>query len=384
MVKIQLKHSGQIEQNEEDGTNLPFFKITDDDILNIVQYKSPINEAETECEFKKACNIIKEKETSVSFRQSIALDLNGNLLIATPDNARSILQLISRIRKHENSGKGVISFAVFGGPSSGKSYIAKKIQGAVDSEGIKFETIERNISQFENVSRLIETFEEIQSISLQGKIPFVLFDEFDTSFNNNRAGWLQYFLIPMQDGKFRNGSVDQDLGKCIFVFIGGTYKNANEFSTWALADEPEDAKFCKGPDFHSRLDRCLTIPSVEITPSSPHGEAELTRAIIIRTKLKELKKLKSIEGDVLFYLLHVPLKHGVRSLEKIINASEISKANRFSAIYLPSKDVLQIHVGGKDKDNDDFYDVNRFYDKYKFGECGELAKETIKLKWYEE
>lgn len=65
---------------------------------------------------------------------------------------------------------------------------------------------------------------------------------------------------------------------------------------------------------------------------------------MIRSFLKKNKKIKTISESVLAYLLHVPLEHGVRSLEKIIDASELKNTKFFNTIHLPSQEVLQLHV----------------------------------------
>ncbi len=318
------------------ATNLPVTVLEHADIKDIILYnKPPIANTKT------ACEIICCSDNDLREKTVFSL---GNLLTSSPDYADTLLRLTSRVEAHVNNGKDMLSFSIFGGPGSGKSFIAKQIAKVVDNPSkSKFEFLTYNISQFDDSSRLLYAFKEIQTASTQGKIPFVLWDEFETSYRGEKAGWISSFLMPMQDAEFFDGMSNRGLGKCIFVFIGGTFKDDHEFNKWASSDE---GKNLKGPDFHSRLSSSLTVPSVVLSPDSKNSSdpALLVRAVLIRAFLKKQEKLESISQDVLAFLLHVPLEHGVRSLEKIISASELSKTTFFDSIHLPSLDVLQLHV----------------------------------------
>jgi hypothetical protein len=301
----------------------------------------------------------------------------GGLFTSSPDYSRTLLGLSSRLTNHMKNGKGLFSFSIFGSPGSGKSFVAEQVAYAADPSGNKFEKILFNLSQLNEPSRLVDAFTKIQSIGLRGKIPFVLWDEFDTYYNGFKAGWLSSFLMPMQDANFFDGMTTQALGKCVFVFIGGTFKNDAEFNVWASAE----GKTLKGPDFHSRLDSSLTVPSVDIDSKSnirfdKPDPAKLVRAIMIRAFLRKQKKVEKISQEVLAYLLNVPLEHGVRSLEKIIAASELGKTKEFQTYHLPPSDVLQLHV---DESCVTDHTVSAFLKKIKADSLSD--KPLLKLEW---
>lgn len=273
----------------------------------------------------------------------------GNLATCCPNYAQTLLRFESRLKNHVSSGKGILSFTIFGGPGSGKSFVAEELAKAVDPRGEVFYNQTFNISQFGDPSRLVDALQSIQTIGLQGKIPFVMWDEFDTTHKGAQGGWLPYFLMPMQDAKFFDGTHERALGKCIFVFIGGTFSGEDEFKEWAL--NSKEGKYLKGIDFHSRLDSSLTVPSVDLSDSPGElwrgdSPAKLVRALMIRTFLKKQKKVKAINQDLLTYLIHAPLQHGVRSLQRIITASELGRTPVFERYHLPPIDVLQLHVKG--------------------------------------
>jgi hypothetical protein len=104
----------------------------------------------------------------------------------------------------------------------------------------------------------------------------------------------------------------------------------------------------------------------------------MVRALMIRTFLKKQKKVKAIDRDLLTYLIHVPLQHGVRSLQRIILASELDRTPVFERYHLPPIDVLQLHVKGLDIDTVD--PVSEFVDKLE-GYDVSAEPEPIELKW---
>jgi hypothetical protein len=80
---------------------------------------------------------------------------------------------------------------------------------------------------------------------LAGEMPVVFWDEFDS----RAYFWLQYLLAPMQDGRFQHGQLNHSIGKCVFVFAGGTSFNFGAFKAKS-GDRDAEAKFklAKGPD----------------------------------------------------------------------------------------------------------------------------------------
>lgn len=341
---VEEGYTGPVERSEEwhldQPTNLPV--PTPDsqgkDAIAVYSLEPP------SASWQTVCDILCGDEATLRGATVFSM---GKLITACPDYSRTLLRLSGRLENHEKQGKGILSFTIFGGPGSGKSFVAKQLAAAADPDGATFEEQAFNISQLGSPARLVDALQQIQAIGLRNRIPFVLWDEFDTSHGGNRGGWLPYFLMPMQDARFFDGTSERALGKCVFAFVGGTFNNEEQFKEWAL-DSPE-GKFLKGIDFHSRLDSSLTVPPVELAgPIDQLWEsadpAKLVRAIMLRTFLRKHKKLRYISNDVLAYLVHVPLEHGVRSLQRIIQASELAATHVYQSFHLPPSDVLSLHV----------------------------------------
>ncbi|KMT21993.1 RyR domain-containing protein [Clostridium cylindrosporum] len=267
---------------------------------------------------------------------------------------RSIKNLMSEYISSKNTVRP-LSIAVFGTPGSGKSFGVTEIASSIAPNLI--EKLDFNLSQFQTLSDLIVAFHKVRDLSLEGKLPLVFFDEFDSAFER-KLGWLKYFLAPMQDGKFREGDATHPIGKAIFVFAGGTSSTFNEFCGEDIVSEIEKKEFkrefqaSKGPDFVSRLRGYVNILGPNQTDEQWDQLFIIRRAMLLRTLLeRKVPHLIGGEGEaqiddgVLRALLKVPrYKHESRSMEAILEMSMLNEAKKWEQAHLPSKEQLKLHV----------------------------------------
>ncbi|QZY54961.1 RyR domain-containing protein [Crassaminicella profunda] len=248
-----------------------------------------------------------------------------------------------------------LSISVFGTPGSGKSFGIMEIAASIAPNLIK--ALNFNLSQFHTLSELSNAFHKVRDLSLEGKIPLVFFDEFDSTFEGN-LGWLKYFLAPMQDGAFREGDAIHPIGKAIFVFAGGTSSTFKEFCGEDITDEEEQKQFrksfksAKGPDFISRLRGYVNI----LGPNQVNGKLDqlfiIRRAMLLRSLLERKephlineKGEAQIDNGVLRALLKIPrYKHESRSMEAILEMSMLTQAKKWEQSHLPSREQLKLHV----------------------------------------
>lgn len=260
------------------------------------------------------------------------------------ESFRSIKNLIGEYLESPGIGRP-LSIAVFGAPGSGKSFGVTEVAESVAPGRIK--KLEFNLSQFNSPDDLVVAFHRVRDMALSGKVPIVFFDEFDSAFDG-RLGWLKYFLAPMQDGQFRDGDTIHPIGRAIFVFAGGTCVTFSEFRQPKRSDEFKEAK---GTDFVSRLRGYVNIKG-----PNPVDEKDrfftIRRAIFLRFLLQknaknifDAKKRCRIDQGILRAMIKVPIyKHGVRSMQAVIEMSLLSGRESFEQAALPAPEQLGLHV----------------------------------------
>jgi len=268
------------------------------------------------------------------------------------ESFRSIRNLMQEYI-HSKGSSRPLSIAVFGFPGLGKSFGVTEVAESV-APGLVVR-LEFNVSQWRLISDLISAFHRVRDLVLEGKIPLVFFDEFDSTFEG-KLGWLKYFLAPMQDGTFREGETVHPIGRSIFVFAGGISSTLASF----CQEDPDGSgkeqalhefKNVKGPDFTSRLRGYVNIVGPNPASSSDNifmiRRAMLFRSLLER-KAKQLFDVSNhvrIDKGVLRALIKVPyFKHGARSIEAIIEMSMLSRCMCWEQALLPAKEQLSLHV----------------------------------------
>jgi len=263
-----------------------------------------------------------------------------------------ILHHLIRDYVRNDPGEKPLSIAVFGPPGSGKSFGVKQIaKAALGSVPV----LEFNLSQFSGPEDLIGALHQVRDKVLEGTMPLVFWDEFDS----REYMWLQYLLAPMEDGKFQAGQLTHPIGKCVFVFAGGTSYDMENFGP-KESDEEAYRKFrmVKGTDFKSRLSGYLNVlgPNQRQYYDKKQNEwvrdladtcFPVRRALLVRAGLGVFgNQHLEIDRGVLSALLEVDrYKHGARSLVKVVGQMKSSKnQGPFSRSDLPASEILSMHL----------------------------------------
>jgi len=302
------------------------------------------------------------------------------------ESLRSVKNIINEYLDSDRQ-KNPLSIAVFGPPGSGKSFAVQQLlEDRKELNNLEF--LSFNLSQFTDVKQLNSVFHKIRDSSLLGRMPLVFFDEFDSNLNKTSLGWIKYFLAPMQDGTFFDGETCHPLGRAIFVFAGGvskTYKvfygkckinikadiDAKEVQTPNQQEENDhidessegDSKI---RDFISRLRGYIDIQGcdqddqkeISIDKKINTDIYKIKRGLVLRSLLIEKapqivnSNEISIDRSVLRAFIKVrKYKHGVRSMQAIIEMSNLKNKKRFEPSALPATTQLNLHVNAKQFNN---------------------------------
>ncbi len=282
------------------------------------------------------------------------------------ESLRSIRHLMLRY-KAQDKPKTPLSIAVFGAPGSGKSFGLKQIAKSIFHD----DALEFNLSQFKGPEELYGAYHQVRDKILAGFTPVVFWDEFDS----REFFWLQYLLAPMQDGVFQEGQLTHSIGKCVFVFAGGTSYDYRYFGPPAIPGDREtseqkkarrDFVLKKGPDFKSRLTTCLNVlgpnprklfsleeAAKDCDPwyDDPSDiEYPVRRAILLRGLLgcggpDDANKPLKIDPGLLTALLEVGhYRNGARSMEKLMDQIVQGGAGMPSRANLPPREILELLV----------------------------------------
>jgi hypothetical protein len=260
------------------------------------------------------------------------------------ESMRSVRNIIREYLQHTHKGRP-LSLAVFGPPGSGKSFAIKQMAREWINAGTPMTVLEFNLSQFSDAADLPDALQRVRDCAVEGTLPLVFWDEFDTRFGGRELGWLAHFLAPMQDGAFIENGISRPIGPAIFIFAGGTHPTMSSFKARAV-----QLPGAKATDFLSRLRGFVDILGPNPIDAGEHTFV-LRRALLLRALLGQKapglfrsNRLDIDPGVLRAFLDVTTYVHGARSMESIVDMSQLSGKLRYERSSLPPQHQLGLHV----------------------------------------
>jgi hypothetical protein len=239
-------------------------------------------------------------------------------------------------------------------PGSGKSFLVKELSRQISGET---EFLEYHVASFRTLDDLFAIFQRIQSLNLEGKLPFVLLDEVDGKVGGEYI--FPNLLAPLWDGVFHIGQERHHLGRAVLFFaasallsspsiqnvLGKTNQQVTYFEfaeKWRrkVKAELRESKISKARDFIDRIDLLLCIPPIDfaIIDGDPAEEYKLLACILVK---KHFPKVKRIEKAAVWLLILELLNAGSRRrAESAVFCSKDPDGTTFNLSHLPA-DIVE-------------------------------------------
>ncbi len=234
-------------------------------------------------------------------------------------------------------------------PGSGKSFLVKELSKQFPGDTA---FLEYHVASFRKLDDLFSIFQRIQSLNLEGKLPFVLLDEVDCKVAGEYI--FPNLLAPLWDGIFHIGQERHHLGRAVLFFAAsallsspsiknvlGTTDQCVTYSEFAekwrrkVKAELRDSEIPKARDFIDRIDLLLCIPPIDFTISDgdPALEYKLLACILVK---KHFPMVTRIEKSVIWILILELLNSGSRRrAESVVFCSADPLGAVFDLTHLP-------------------------------------------------
>ena len=274
------------------------------------------------------------------------------------ESLRGLRNILGEYVEQESRGtrraRGPLSIAVFGPPGSGKTFAVRQL-ATVLAPG-RITRLEYDLSQVRSVDDLHAAFHEIRDVALRGDLALVFWDEFDSTLDGQRLGWLRHFLSPMAEGRFHGDTGFHPIGPAIFVFAGGT---AQSFDGFVAFQDERMERAAKKPDFVSRLRGFVNVAGINRRDAGD-VTAPLRRALVLRSLVAAYAplmlapdgggepRLRIDDGVLRAFLETGEYIHGARSMEAILQMSALAGKPSFERSSLPAPQQLAIHVDAEE------------------------------------
>ncbi|MCK5516531.1 MAG: AAA family ATPase [Desulfobulbaceae bacterium] len=267
---------------------------------------------------------------------------------------RALEQTVNTYVKREKPSRP-LNLLLAANPGSGKSFLVKELSKQISGDT---EFLEYHVASFRKLDDLFSIFQRIQSLNLEGKLPFVLLDEVDGKVAGDYI--FPNLLAPLWDGVFHIGQDRHHLGRAVLFFAASALLSSpstqNVLGTidekvtyldfadkWRRKVEAElrESEIPKARDFIDRIDLLLCIPPIDfaISDGDPAQEYTLIACILVK---KHFPSVTRIEKPVIWILIMELINSGSRRrAESTVFRSTDPQGSTFDLTHLPP-DIVEL------------------------------------------
>jgi hypothetical protein len=214
-----------------------------------------------------------------------------------------------RVYLQDTRRKRPLNIIMNAAPGSGKSHFVECLAREMSEEGIGAVTF--NMASMNSIEDLVNPLDAVRNLKVDGKLPLLLLDEFDTKTENYAL------LLPLLwDGEIRIHEKVLGVGKIVIILAGSkpdiakSMSQAKNMASEAKADES------KLVDLMSRINGPeLTIPDLNQTDRKV--DKICVTISLLRRRFRS--NLTLIPWALLRFVSDTTFRHGVRSITNLVD-----------------------------------------------------------------
>jgi len=244
---------------------------------------------------------------------------------------------------------------IIGPVGSGKKFVAKSLSDQIGEQWpVRKLTYNARVLRLEDLTNACHT---IRDFTAENTLTVVTFENFEWLFQPDNT-LLDEFTALMRHGTFKDEGRERGVGRCLLLFL--VNQSISDNSIVPTPKTPVGFEFPQSqPERHDaalldNLHGMIKLKGPDQGDKDEDKTFAVRRAFMIRRLIERHHPQIIVDGTiqideaVLHALLFVPrYKHGLRSLDKIISTSRLSKRKKYDIAALPPEEQIQLHVDGK-------------------------------------
>ncbi|HEY1600944.1 MAG TPA: AAA family ATPase [Pirellulales bacterium] len=249
-------------------------------------------------------------------------------------DVREVLQNINRYRDDPSLSRP-LNFLLLASPGSGKSQLIKSLVKQIGNQFVGY--VPYNMATMQGKDDLGRVLDAARNITIEGKLPIVFLDEFDSHDSNYPL------LLPLLwDGELDVGNRELRLGRVVFFLAGSRSKlpeklrDAREMASARNSGGKDDDT--KLADLFSRINGTVVkLPSLADVDVNTTSDKIVIAMQLLR---RRFPKCKTVPWTLLWFIAQAPFRYEARSIATLINLIAMRKGETADALEALGREHL--------------------------------------------